>query len=108
VTLLAPALYAAMLKESLDTMKVTLSEYKIEMPASLPPGPTTFNVTNTGSKKHNLEIKGQGTDEKLDSDLKQGETGTMQIDLKPGAYQALCPVGNHDHKGMKFEFTVTP
>ena len=108
VTLLVPTLYATMLKESLEAVDVKLSEYKIEMPGTLPAGPTTFNVVNTGNKKHNLEIKGQGTDQKLKSDLEQGESGTMQIDLKPGTYQASCPVGNHDHKGMKLEFKVTP
>jgi len=90
------------------TVNVALSEYKIDMPSTLTAGPTTFTVTNTGSKKHTLEIKGNGVDEKLKSALNQGESGTMQVVLKPGNYTASCPVGDHEHKGMTMKIKVTP
>jgi hypothetical protein len=53
---------------------VTLSEYKIDMPTSLKPGKTAFVVKNEGKKKHNFEVKGDGTDEKFASNLAPGET----------------------------------
>jgi uncharacterized cupredoxin-like copper-binding protein len=62
------------------------------MPTTLAAGPTTFKVTNTGNKKHDFRIEGNGIKEKLKSNLKQGESGTLQVDLKPGKYKVYCPV----------------
>lgn len=90
-----------------NPIDVTLNEYKIEMPSTLAPGLTTFKVMNAGSKKHNFKIEGNGIENKLKSDLKHGESGTMQVDLKPGTYEASCPIFGHEHKGMKLELTVT-
>src|SRR5215510_1998765 len=89
--LLTPSLYAMMFEGPGNAVNVTLSEYKIDMPSTLTAGMTTFIVTNTGSKRHTLEIKGNSIDEKLKSALKQGESGTMQVELKPGTYTASCP-----------------
>jgi plastocyanin len=105
--LLTPGLYAMMFEGPGNTVNVTLSEYKIDMPSTLTAGMTTFTVTNTGSKRHTLEIKGNSIDEKLKSALKQGESGTMQVELKPGTYTFSCPVGDHEHKGMRLEIKVT-
>jgi uncharacterized cupredoxin-like copper-binding protein len=90
-----------------NTVDVALSEYKIEMPSNLPAGPTVFKVMNAGSKKHDFKIEGKAIEEKLKSSLKQGESGMMQIDLKPGTYKVTCPVLGHTHKGMSMELTVT-
>src|SRR5262245_51730007 len=89
-----------------NTVDVTLSEYKIEMPAALPAGPTTFRIANTGSKTHNFKIEGNGLEEKLKANLKKDDSGTMQVNLKPGSYKVTCPVWDHDHKGMTLDLTV--
>jgi len=91
-----------------NSVDVRLTEYKIEMPTTLAAGRTTFNITNEGKEKHTFEIKGQGIDKRLGSDLKSGERGTLQADLKPGNYTVNCPVANHDEKGMKMQVTVAP
>ena len=103
---LTPGLYAMMFEGPGNTVNVTLSEYKIDMPSTLTAGMTTFIVTNSGTKRHTLEIKGNSIDEKLKSALKQGESGTMQVELKPGTYTASCPVGDHEHKGMTLQIKV--
>ena len=90
-----------------NPVNVTLSEYKIDMPSSLPAGPTTFHITNSASKKHTLKIEGNGIEEKLKSSLKEKESGTLQVDLKPGTYKVTCPVMGHTHKGMSMELKVT-
>jgi plastocyanin len=90
-----------------NPVNVTLSEYKIDMPSSLPAGPTTFHITNSGSKKHTFRIEGNGIEEKLKSSLKEKESGTLQLDLKPGTYKVTCPVIGHTHKGMSMELKVT-
>jgi len=107
-SLLTGGLCAAAPEETGNAVNVTLSEYKIEMPQTLRAGLTTFTVTNTGTKKHTLEIKGHGVDEKLKSVLKEGESGTMQVELKPGVYRFSCPVGDHEDKGMTLNVKVTP
>lgn len=91
-----------------QTVEARLLEYKIEMPATLSAGVTTFKVINAGHHKHNLKIKGPGINKKLAADLKGGETGDLQIDLKAGTYQVTCPVGFHKRKGMSMVLTVTP
>jgi uncharacterized cupredoxin-like copper-binding protein len=90
---------------------VNLTEWKIEMPTSLPAGATTLKITNGGKETHNLKIQGQGLEKALSKNLKPGETGELQVDLKPGTYKVYCPVGagptSHDSKGMAFQLVVT-
>lgn len=85
---------------------VTLAEYRIEMPDTLPPGPVTFHVVNSGRQEHNFEIEGQGIEKKLDSNLQAGETGTLNVDLQRGPYKIYCPVGDHEQRGMTRQLTV--
>lgn len=85
-----------------------LVEYNIEMIASLPAGPNTFEVTNEGTIDHNFEIEGQGIEKMFDTNLSPGETRTMQVDLEAGDYEVYCPVGNHREQGMSISLTVTP
>lgn len=89
------------------TVEVNLTEFKIDMPATLPAGPTTFKVTNTGAAPHNFEIEGQGIEQELATNLTGGQTGTLKVDLKPGTYEIYCPVGDHKDKGMTTKLTVT-
>jgi len=97
---------AASAPASGDAVKVTLSEFKIDMPTTLPAGSTTFEISNTGEFPHNMDLEGEGVDEKLADNLKGGESGTLTVDLKPGTYTVYCPVGNHREKGMELELTV--
>lgn len=91
-----------------QTVEVKLVDYKIEMPATVRAGLTTFKVINAGQHKHNLKIKGQGLNRKLARDLKDGQSGDLQLDLKPGVYDVTCPVAFHKRKGMSMKLTVTP
>jgi uncharacterized cupredoxin-like copper-binding protein len=89
-------------------VQVTLSEYSIEMPATLPAGRTRFEIRNAGQLPHNFEIEGQGIEEELEEDLAAGQSGVLEVDLQPGTYRVYCPVGNHDEEhGMTTELTVT-
>ena len=87
-------------------VEVKLTEYKIEMPASLGSGATTFNVTNTGNETHGFEIEGNGIEKALKPRLKKGENGSLQMDLKPGTYKVYCPVIGHRWHGMSLDLTV--
>ena len=104
VLLLGPALFAA---PAPGTVEVRLTEYAIEMPASLPAGTTTFVVHNQGKKTHHFGIEGEGIDEMLPSSLRPGKTASLQVTLKPGQYKVYCPLGSHESKGMSAKLTVT-
>jgi len=87
-------------------VQVTLREYAIDMPATLPAGATTFEVTNKGSVTHSFAIEGQGIDKELAQSLAPGEKGTLQVTLATGTYNVYCPVDGHEGKGMKVDLKV--
>ena len=87
-------------------VEVKLTEYKIEMPTSVSAGTTTFKVTNTGDETHGFEIEGNGIEIALKPRLKKGESGSLQVDLKPGTYKVYCPVLGHKRRGMSLDLTV--
>ena len=86
-------------------IEVKLSEYKIDMPKTVPAGSTTFEVTNTGKEPHNFEIEGNGIEKRVGA-LKPGETKTLLVELKPGTYEVYCPVPGHKSHGMSLDLTV--
>lgn len=103
----APTAFARSVQQDGNVVQVTLVDGAIEMPAELPAGPTTFAVVNAGVFEHDFQIEGQGIDQKLESTLDPGETGSLQVDLQPGAYRVYCPVADHAAHGMDMTLTVT-
>lgn len=81
-------------------VEVRLHGRTIEMPGSLPPGETTFTVTNAGDHEHSFEIEGNGIERELEAHLAPGESGELTITLEPGTYTVYCPVGDHREEGM--------
>jgi predicted lipoprotein with Yx(FWY)xxD motif/uncharacterized cupredoxin-like copper-binding protein len=90
-----------------NTVDVSLTDFKIDMPSELPAGRTVFSVTNDGDAEHNFEVEGNGIEEELEENLQPGESGTLELDLKPGTYEVYCPVDGHADMGMELELTVT-
>lgn len=82
---------------------VRLTEWNVVMSSdTVPAGPTTFEVTNTGTRQHALEVEGQGIEEETET-LAPGATATLTVDLQPGRYVVYCPVEdqvNHQNEGM--------
>ena len=87
-------------------VEVKVKEYTIEMTTSVSPGPTTFKVTNTGKETHGFEIEGNGIEKEIKPMLKQGKSGSLRVDLKPGTYKVYCPVKGHKMLGMSLDLTV--
>jgi len=82
------------------TVHVTLSEWKVSLtPKEVPPGPVVFEVSNSGKIPHALEIEGRGL-EKSTSRIQPGASATLALDLRPGTYEAYCPIGKGSHKMM--------
>jgi uncharacterized cupredoxin-like copper-binding protein len=94
-------------REKTNTVDVHLREHVVEMPATLPPGPTTFRVQNDGGKNHSLKIEGPGVDALLAAPLRPHENGKLEVTLQPGEYKVYCPVGSHAAKGMTMKLAVT-
>jgi hypothetical protein len=107
VLLLLFVLVPLALAQEGNTVDVTLIDGQINMVDSLPTGPTTFNITNEGTKEHSFEIEGNGIEEALEPTLQPGESGTLEVDLQPGTYEVYCPVGDHREMGMTMQLTVT-
>lgn len=87
-------------------VNVTLRDFHIVIPHSLPAGQATFQVTNAGLADHNLEIRGQGVDARLPQDLASGQHGSFRVNLRPGVYLARCPVPGHAEAGMQEKLRV--
>jgi uncharacterized cupredoxin-like copper-binding protein len=94
-------------EQPVTTVQVVESEFKIDMPASIPVGVTVFEIKNQGTVKHNFEIEGQGIKAELDSNLSPGESTSLKVDLQPGRYHVYCPVDSHADLGMDLQLTVT-
>ena len=93
-------------------------------PTSVPAGPTTFTLTNSGSKEHEMIVLKTdtpadqlkvGSDHKVSesdsvgevSETKAGKTGSVTLDLKPGNYVLVCNIEKHYEQHMFSAFTVT-
>jgi|SRR6185369_4606015 len=106
---LGGAIHAETPKEdkAAGTVEVHLHEYAVDMPATLPAGPTTFVVYNDGGKVHSFKIEGPGMAELLEKPVPPHASGTLKVTLQPGEYKVYCPVGSHEIKGMKMTLKVT-
>lgn len=82
---------------------VKINDSGIDMPANLDAGKTAFLVKNTGKKKHNFHIKGEGVDEKFLMAVAANDTKVMHVQLKPGTYH----IGTPTKQGDKMEQTIT-
>ena len=77
----------------------------LRMPGSLRSGKTAFVVKNNGKEQHNFEIVGDQWRADVPS-LGPKESKTIQVNLKPGTYEARCSVAGHADKEAKVRLTV--
>lgn len=89
-----------------ETVPVKLAGHDIDMPASIPAGPTSFQVTNQGDTVHGFEVEGLGLEEEIE--VPPGETRTLEVSLEPGTYRIYCPVADHSERGMELPLKVLP
>ena len=93
------------IEHSIDTpdadarkVQVTITDTGVRMPRSLRAGKTAFIVKNTGKQKHNFEIEGENLEKSFWFGIASKDSKTMQVDLKPGTYEAHCSVDEHAGK----------
>jgi len=93
--LLLPALLTAP-----DPVRVTLSEWTVRLSVqTIAAGPVRFAVTNDGSIPHAFEIEGPGI-ERETRQIPPGDSATLALTLRAGAYEVYCPVGAGSHKKL--------
>ena len=99
---------AAVREPDADARKVDVkvNDKGVQMPKNLAAGKTAFVVTNTGKEAHNFEIEGSGIDKSFWFALGPNQTKTMQVNLKPGTYEAVCTAEAHGGKEQKVQIAV--
>jgi hypothetical protein len=91
-----------------ETVEVSLTEWAINMPTELEAGTVIFEVINDGTVPHTFEIANETLYATLDAPLGPGESARLTVDLTPGVYTVICPLGDGAHRdiGMLLELTV--
>ena len=87
-------------------VQVTVNDGGVRMPRSLSAGKTAFVVTNNGKQNHNFEIEGENLEKSFWFSLAPRQTKTMQVNLRPGSYEADCSVAEHANKEAKIKLVV--
>ncbi|MDX1567107.1 MAG: hypothetical protein R3223_04850 [Longimicrobiales bacterium] len=90
-----------------DTVLVSMDEYFIELPDTVPAGSLHFRVRNAGFEEHNFEILRNDTLLwAFDNPLNPAQSGVLDVTLEPGEYAILCTVSGHEGRGMQEVLTV--
>lgn len=96
--------------ETKGSFLAALDEWRLDIPLdTLPAGRYTFEITNTGSRTHAMDIVGTDGAWKTDP-VTPLRTATLEVTLQPGTYEVYCPVedalGDHDKLGMRRTLVV--
>jgi plastocyanin len=79
------------------------TEYKITLArTSVPAGPVTFAVVNSGKIAHDLQVQGG----KATSLINPGHSASLTVTLKKGTTTVFCNVPGHRQLGMVAKLTV--
>ena len=90
------------------TVTLGESEFKITpKDATAKAGKVTIDVKNDGAIVHNLNVEGNGIEEKKTADLQPGSSGKLTLNLKPGKYEMYCSIDGHRASGMEGTITVS-
>src|SRR3989449_708828 len=101
--LAAGALIGARAPGDPAAVSAKLSEWKVELSKrTIAAGTVTFTVANVGSIPHAFEVEGQGIEQET-AVIQPGSSATLTLTLKPGTYEAYCPVGEDSHKKLGME-----
>jgi uncharacterized cupredoxin-like copper-binding protein len=89
------------------TVRATEKEFSIDLKGgtTLSAGKYRFQVVNAGKIDHDLEIEGDGVEEKT-ALIGPGNEAALEADLKPAKYRFYCTVPGHAQSGMDVDVTV--
>jgi len=89
-----------------NKVNVNVTAESINVPNSIRSGKTAFVVKNTTSDKQNVEVHGRELDDKFVLILEPNETKVLQVDLRPGKYNATYTLTNGTKKNVEVNLTV--
>ena len=71
-------------------------------------GALKFNVRNLGEDVHDLVVRRAGRPIATLASIAAGETETLRVTLRrPGRYQLVCTVADHEARGMRATLRVS-
>jgi manganese oxidase len=86
------------------TIDVGMTEFRFDMPAEVPTGTVTFNISNNGSVAHNFAIPSLGV---KTADIAPGASESVTVNLTEGSYDYICEIAGHADAGMKGSFAAS-
>lgn len=89
-----------------ERINIRLIDYEIVMADTLVAGPNLFVIYNDGTVLHTLRLEGPGLSARLEDEITPQDQMWMQLYLRPGTYEVICPVDDHGERDMRTQFTV--
>ncbi len=92
---------ATTVKNAVAIVQVSLTDHALSPgnPRVARHGAIAFVATNDGQTTHALAVDGP-TGEVSTRTLRPGERDTIAVRLPPGTYKWLCPLADHEQRGM--------
>ncbi len=92
---------------STTTVKATETDFHIALSkSSFKTGRYVFDAVNKGHTTHALMITGPGIKMAMTKDISPGQSATLAVTLKKGAYDISCPIPGHKALGMNVNINV--
>jgi uncharacterized cupredoxin-like copper-binding protein len=92
---------------STTTVKAVETDFHIALSkTSFKAGKYVFNAVNKGQTTHALMITGPGIKMAMTKDIQPGQSATLAVTLKKGAYDIFCPIPGHKALGMNVNINV--
>jgi uncharacterized cupredoxin-like copper-binding protein len=92
---------------SATSIKAVETDFHIALSKnSFKPGKYVFDAVNKGHTTHALMISGPGIKMAMTKDIQPGQSATLAVTLKKGAYDIDCPIPGHKALGMNVNINV--
>ena len=92
---------------STTSVKAIETDFHIALSkSSFKSGRYVFDAVNKGQTTHALMITGPGIKMAMTKDIQPGQSATLAVTLKKGAYDIYCPIPGHKALGMNVNINV--
>jgi uncharacterized cupredoxin-like copper-binding protein len=92
---------------SATSIKAVETDFHIALSkSSFKAGKYVFDAVNKGHTTHALMITGPGIKTAMTKDIQPGQSATLAVTLKKGAYDIYCPIPGHKALGMNVNINV--